>query len=582
MLNLGRLPHRSPSLHTEAGGSAIPDAFGPFRVLHQIGAGTLGPVFRAYDAERERLVAVKLFRLDLPPEKVHQLVTAFEQLIATELTHPALATPLATGMVGVQAYLAMDYAPAESLDLAVREYGPAPPADALRVAAQLAGGLDFAAVVHVVHGCLHPRDVLLAADDTRVTGIGIARALEGVGVMAPTRRPYTAPERAAGQAWDRRADIFTLAALTHELLWGRRIAGHGLAEGLPNPPGGDVESLRDVFARALAEDPHDRFGTALEFADALRSAFPAIGDAKAEAGPAAAPIAAPIVMAPQLPLEDPAPSNVVPMEIPIEAPIAAPVAASDAVELELRKEADPEIAERYRDVAPPPAVVATPVASPVSFGSAPAFESESTPPPRSRAGLALAAVAAALIVGLAVGYGVGMRGGAPQVEQTPIADASPAAAPAAAPPAREATEVAVTEPAKPAPGPSTAAPTPVDRTPEPRESRPASPARRPSTSSRAATPAPRVAERRTTVPPPPQPASGTAGRYVGRLSVDSRPDGARVFLDGREVGRTPLEVATVSAGEHAIRLERDGYRRWSSAIRVVASERTRVTASLER
>ena len=56
-----------PSLHTEASGFAPPDAFGPFRVLHQIGAGALGPVFRAFDPAKDRLVAVKLFRLDLPP-----------------------------------------------------------------------------------------------------------------------------------------------------------------------------------------------------------------------------------------------------------------------------------------------------------------------------------------------------------------------------------------------------------------------------------------------------------------------------------------------------------------------------------
>ena len=54
-------------LHTEAAGTAPPDAFGRFRVLHQVGAGTLGPVFRAYDSERSRLVAVKLFQLDVPP-----------------------------------------------------------------------------------------------------------------------------------------------------------------------------------------------------------------------------------------------------------------------------------------------------------------------------------------------------------------------------------------------------------------------------------------------------------------------------------------------------------------------------------
>src|SRR5262252_102975 len=127
------LNYRSLELHTEAAGTAPPDAFGPFRVLHQIGAGALGPVFRAYDAEGERLVAVKLFRLDLPPVGVHQLVDAFERLIECELSHPSLVVPIATGIVGASAYLAVEYVSAESLDLAVREYGPAPPLDAVRL-----------------------------------------------------------------------------------------------------------------------------------------------------------------------------------------------------------------------------------------------------------------------------------------------------------------------------------------------------------------------------------------------------------------------------------------------------------------
>ncbi|MGE3509096.1 MAG: hypothetical protein AB7N65_09470, partial [Vicinamibacterales bacterium] len=49
-------------LKNDAADAAPPDAFGPFRVLHQIGAGALGPVFRAYDPEQDRLVAVKLFQ----------------------------------------------------------------------------------------------------------------------------------------------------------------------------------------------------------------------------------------------------------------------------------------------------------------------------------------------------------------------------------------------------------------------------------------------------------------------------------------------------------------------------------------
>jgi hypothetical protein len=75
---------------------------------------------------------------------------------------------------------------------------------------------------------------------------------------------------------------------------------------------------------------------------------------------------------------------------------------------------------------------------------------------------------------------------------------------------------------------------------------------------------------------------GTTGRFVGALSIDSRPDGAKVFIDGKLAGTTPLQVAGLDAGEHVVRLERDGYRRWSSSVRVVASEQNRVTASLEK
>ena len=146
-------------------------------------------------------------------------------------------------------------AAADSLDVVIRDHGTAPAADALRVAAQLAGALDFAAAVNIHHGALHPRDVLLAREETRLTGLGVATALEQIGVTPPIRRPYTAPERIAGAAWDRRADIFSLAALIHEMLWGRRVAGAGeqVAESLTELPDSDLAALRTVFARALAE-----------------------------------------------------------------------------------------------------------------------------------------------------------------------------------------------------------------------------------------------------------------------------------------------------------------------------------------
>jgi serine/threonine protein kinase len=276
VLRLLRLPSSQESrLHTEAAGSAPPDAFGSFRVLHQIGNGALGPVFRAYDQERDRLAAVKLFRLDLPPERVHQLLGEFEKLIAVELQHPVIAAPRAAGIEGNSAYLAQDFAAADSLDIVIRENGAAPPAKAVRVAGQLAEALDYAADRQILHGALHPRDVLLSDDDIRIVGLGVARALERVGAVAPVRRPYAPPERINDEGWDRTADVFSLAAIVYELLCGKRITGIGseAADSLGEVPGADMEALQRVFALALAADPSYRYATATAFTDALKDAM---------------------------------------------------------------------------------------------------------------------------------------------------------------------------------------------------------------------------------------------------------------------------------------------------------------------
>jgi hypothetical protein len=78
------------------------------------------------------------------------------------------------------------------------------------------------------------------------------------------------------------------------------------------------------------------------------------------------------------------------------------------------------------------------------------------------------------------------------------------------------------------------------------------------------------------------PASAAASRLPGALEVESRPAGAKVYLDGTLIGNTPLSLPAVPPGEHAVRLEYDGYRLWASSIRIVPSERNRVRASLER
>jgi hypothetical protein len=69
--------------------------------------------------------------------------------------------------------------------------------------------------------------------------------------------------------------------------------------------------------------------------------------------------------------------------------------------------------------------------------------------------------------------------------------------------------------------------------------------------------------------------------FTGTLVVESRPAGAKVFLDGRGVGVTPLTMSQVGVGSHVVRIELLGYRRWSTPVRIVSGERERVAASLE-
>ena len=93
-----------------------------------------------------------------------------------------------------------------------------------------------------------------------------------------------------------------------------------------------------------------------------------------------------------------------------------------------------------------------------------------------------------------------------------------------------------------------------------------------------------VAERRPQVSPantgapkgsPPRP------RFLGTLLVNSDPPGASVLVDGQPVGVTPVELAGFRAGSHVVRMEREGYQRWSSAVSVTAYQTTRITAKLE-
>jgi hypothetical protein len=82
-------------------------------------------------------------------------------------------------------------------------------------------------------------------------------------------------------------------------------------------------------------------------------------------------------------------------------------------------------------------------------------------------------------------------------------------------------------------------------------------------------------------PTPPR-AAAPAARQTASLLVESRPGGASVIVDGKRFGTTPLSIPSLFIGAHAVRLEMAGYKPWTASVRVVAGEKNRVAASLER
>ncbi len=614
-------------------------------------------------------MAVKQFRLDLPPENAHRFVDALGRLIAADLTHLGIAAPLAAGITENSPFLALDFVAADSFDVVTREYGSAPVAEALRLASQLGGALDFAAAVNVYHGALHPRDVLVSTDETRVTGLGIAQILDSLGVAAPVRRPYTSPERVAGAAWDRRADIFSLAALVFETLFGRRVVGVGAfaAESITPIDGADQTALRAIFTRALAEEPAGRFDTALEFAGALHGALPQSTsppkpartrrrrdtDGRSPWRTSSAEPELPLILAAD---SEPEPSDdAVEASLSIEPDVSrtdahfartltldadqpdSPSTPDEAEpELYLASTLADEVALEAHDGGPheEPVLVERDRSQGTAFGYAAALTETAIEESRSAVWPIVLALTVGLLVGFAGGYGVANRDRTVLPTDTGVRQSPVSSGPAAAAPSQAAAAV-------PAATPAAVAADAPPRAQAPAPPRPAAPGARVTVRSapsgarvtvdgRDAGTTPltldnlargahvvRIAhqgyvttQRRVRIgatqtaqsievaleatrPVRPAAASSPAsdhasgmpadarGANVGSLMVDSRPVGARVFVDGKMVGTTPVLLDAVGAGDHAVRLELDGFSPWTATSKVAGGERTRVSGSLE-
>jgi serine/threonine protein kinase len=329
-----------------------PDCFGPFSVRADRGASGYGRVYLARDPSTNRRVIIRTFELSRQWRelgKQSELLDSFRTLCESALDHPSLARPLAFGAEANIPYLVYSDLAGTAMDVVMQRDGPRPLAEVLQRARQLADAIDLAAGAGVHHGMMAPCDVILDGERTGVTGFGLAPALIKVGVPAKADSPYGSPQRLAGAPPTLADDVYSLAAITIELLIGtpkdpdddmssalrqaqglaerRRVRRPALHETrlFTTIAGVDAGKLRAAFAAAFSDEPSERPSTAAELVASLEdamsdrrrtedsvpsaSAVPIVSDTREE--PPYAPVLDTKRAEDEAPLEPPSPEPVV-------------------------------------------------------------------------------------------------------------------------------------------------------------------------------------------------------------------------------------------------------------------------------
>ena len=278
----------SPSAPRDVGPLKIGQSFGQrYHIIKLLGAGGMGAVYQAWDAELGVAVALKVIRTSkrrVSPELEKRFKN--ELLLARSVTHKSVVRIHDLGEIEGTKYITMSYVQGEDLSAVLRREGKLPLARALRLARQIAAGLEAAHDAGVVHRDLKPANIMIGADDLAlIMDFGISASAEQAtsGDVVGTLE-YMAPEQGTGQAVDARADIYALGLVLYELLTGPRLVASATpedrieamkgrtTEGMPSVRSLDATiplALDALVMRCIERDPAARYRTSAELAAAL-------------------------------------------------------------------------------------------------------------------------------------------------------------------------------------------------------------------------------------------------------------------------------------------------------------------------
>ena len=261
---------------------------GRYELERQIGEGGMATVYLAHDVRHERKVAIKVLRPELAARLGSERFVQ-EIKVTAKLQHPNILPLYDSGAADEFLYYVMPYVEGESLRAKLDHDRQLSVEETIEIARAVAAALDYAHEHGIVHRDIKPENVLLQHGQALVADFGIALAVSAAGGMRFTGTglsigtpKYMSPEQAAGdRAVDARSDIYSLGAITYEMLTGDpphnsnsvyAVVTKILSE-KPSPISQSRElvpaNVDAAIQRALAKSPADRFRRATHFADAL-------------------------------------------------------------------------------------------------------------------------------------------------------------------------------------------------------------------------------------------------------------------------------------------------------------------------
>jgi serine/threonine protein kinase len=267
------------------------DDFAGFRITAELGRGGMGVVFRAWDLNLRRDVALKVMNAETAGSQVtrNRFVKEARSMAALHHDHvvPVYTAEIEHGLP----YLVMPLLAGEPLDARLQRDRGLPLAEVLRIGREIADGLAAAHAAGIVHRDLKPGNIWLEAprDRVKLLDFGLARETGGSGDMDHSSSgllvgtpAYMSPEQARSLDLDQRSDLFSFGSVLYEMAAGRRPFSdpsvwellRAVCETDP-PPAKAVDpaipaELSDLIARLHRKNPAERPASAREVEAALR------------------------------------------------------------------------------------------------------------------------------------------------------------------------------------------------------------------------------------------------------------------------------------------------------------------------